>query len=404
MGVPESCSDIDAARRAAVKVMDDLKAEKVGEILKKTSGDQVLLDLALLNLKNLGPERRAELVSRLMDQNCGPDVVAPICATSRFREFELESINFVIKRYMTSAIKKTTDEILLNCTSIVYKFMHPIALARNSADLNERYMSLLMGYPYPYTIREQPRQLRHLSLDVVIPFLKRHIPQLKAYGAAHKPNCDVGYPECVKEDFWSTTQELEMKKSKLVQGIFALLTNPEIGNFFVSNRGSAEGKHTSALQIAVSFIDVWYIKWLKGLKDDQMNSSLAEDIRNFLLEIRYWNRDRAKRDLSKQIDRWESITSGWELAEVAVDDFHAFVKQHSSQLVGNEDLTPEQCELRPGRGLLHREPLSDGCTPLRSGATRVCCTLFQCEQRRGVHDSIWTKLCSMLFLCDRRRG
>merc|ERR1712048_915103 len=319
----------------------------VSELLGRKNGDKVVLDLALRSLKNTDETDRAKMVSILMDQNSGPDVVAPICLTSQLRKFEMQSINFVIKRYMTSAIKKTTDEILLNCTSIIYKFMHPVALARNRDDLNERYMSLLMGYPYPFAVREQPRHLRHLSLDVVIPFLKRHIPEFKSYGDAQVK--DVANPEKEK-GFWATSQEKELKKSKLVQGIFALLTNPEVGQYFVSSRTGDDGAHSPA-QLAVSFIEVWYTKWVQGLKNENMSASLTTDIKSFLLEVRYWKEDHAKNALRKQVTYWSEIMNKWEEADCALDSFNAFVRQHSGQLVGNAPLTAEQCELRPKKVL-----------------------------------------------------
>lgn len=254
----------------------------------------------------------------------------------------MESINFVIKRYMTSAIKKTTDEILVNCTSVMYKFTHPIALARNRDDLNERYMSLLMGYPYPYTVREQPRHLRHLSLDVVIPFLKRHLREIQAYGDAQENNESADK----QNNFWATSQERELKNSKIVQGVFALLTNPEVGRHFSSNGGVVDGDN-SATRLAVSFIEVWYTKWLQGLKNDNMSASLTADIKSFLLEIRYWKEDHVKHGLGLNVRKWSTIANKWAEAGGALDSFYAFVKQHCGQLVGNAPLTPEQSELRP---------------------------------------------------------
>jgi len=429
LGVDEKINDSVALKEAqedAQNRISNLKLKTVVDILGMESGDKVLLDLALQNLENLDEKGKAHKVSELMNQNCGPDVVAPICATSKLREFEVESINFVIKRYMTSAIKKTTDEILLNCTSIVYKFMHPVALARNRDDLNERYMSLLMGYPYPYTIREQPRHLRHLSLDVVIPFLKRHITQLKAYGYARKNKIE-GLPEGVTKEFWATTQELGMNESKLVQGIFALLTNSELGNFFLNNRGSNDGS-TCTLQLAVSFVDVWYMKWLEGLKGDHMSASLAEDIRTFLLEIRYWKADGAKNDLRMQMTCLRDLVSQWEKVQVALNSFHDFAKLSLLPLDG--ELTHEQRELRPKkldfdeappddiRRLCRRgkkgydddEPreFEDNNEPpgsIRTMASKCSLLLgLQCKKRKGCRRATmhgWATLCEMLFQCPR---
>jgi len=339
--------------------MDNLKERTIQEFLDGAPlystpedhpddkvSDKVLFDLALRFLKSPTETERAKLVSQLMDQNSGPDVVAPITLTSRLNDFQLDSINYVVKRYMASAIKKTTDEVLLNCTSLTYKFMHPVAISKNQADLNERHMSLLMGYPYPYTVRQQPRCQRHLSLDVVIPFLYHRKKELRILAEKFKGKnskadgqTDVEEEKVSDRSNWGTSQEKLAYQSRIVQGIFTL----------ISEKNDPASTYISSLDKGISCVTSWFMKWEQADRDndDTLRASLIMDIKSFLLEMRYRRQDKRKEALKAEIQQFKECADQWEATAQSLVNFREFVKKHSKDLAGNASLDDEQKCLKP---------------------------------------------------------
>jgi len=314
---------------------ENVKDKTLKELLQEPEGDKILFDVIMRNLKEFSAEDRAKKVSEMMDLNSGPDVVVPVQNTSNLSQFELESINYVIKRYMAAAIKKTTDEVLLNCTSIIYRMSHPINMLNNSAELDERMVSILMGYPYPYSFSEQPRALRHLSLDVVIPFLHRHVELLKW---DHQPQ--------VGQDLRCTSQETLVYESKIVQGIYQLLNQ---------RQGSDTEKE------AKSWVKSWYLKWevADHYNDTNQRRNLVHDIKNFLLKIRYMKQERRKENLMKDICKWKDIINKWERVNNSLDSFKVFMDNYGGALMGNQELSPEHKALKPMKKALETRNIAD---------------------------------------------
>lgn len=270
-----------------------------------------------------------------MDQNAGPDVVTQITLTSNLSEFEVNSINYVVKRYMASAVKKMTDEVLLNCTSLTYKFMHPVAIGKNLADLNERHMSLLMGYPYPYTLQQQPRSLRHLSLDVVVPFLYDRKEELKALAHCDVLDGDDNISPC-------TTQEMKAKKSPIVQSIFTLIRESK-------NNSSPEIQGMTPEDQVISHVNSWYMKWHSADQDNdpQLRAILVSEVKSFLLNMRYRNDDQYKKEIHEEMTRWKKNMASWQEATQSLRSFQIFVKKYGLELSGNQKLDDNQKKRKP---------------------------------------------------------
>merc|ERR1712070_893811 len=134
----------------------------------------LILGQVLQEFRTLSPEERAYVVANLMNMASSPDIPVSLNENSSMSEFELRSANFVLQRFISAIVKLTMDSVLTNLATVSYEFAHPANIARNSHKIQQRFLSVLLGYDYPYLVEDRPRGNWHLKPTTVIRYLYRH--------------------------------------------------------------------------------------------------------------------------------------------------------------------------------------------------------------------------------------
>jgi len=274
------------------------------------------LGRSLMKFDNTSPEQRAYLISSLIDMASGPDIPVAIQSNNSLNAFELRSANFVLQRYLSSMVKGTMDSVLMSIASVNYRFAQPDEILKNNAQLQERLLSVLLGYDYPYLTSEQPRRTRYLSLDVVIPFLFRHRSVLIKMVDEDGSSVEMA----------GVSLEADIHKSHL----FRAITAKDV--FHHSSEGQVPSEQRSAL------INQWYTKWTTANDTDNEldHKSLVCDLVTFLVQSRYrFSKDEQRiKELEGQLDEWRGV-------EAHLQSFSGYVSKFQSRLVGNDKLPDE---------------------------------------------------------------
>lgn len=312
------------------------------------SSDGLELGLSLQQLRNTSPLDRAYLMGTLTRLASSPDIPLQLQTNSGMTNVELASANFVVKRFISSMVKNTMDSTLLALTALQYKFAQPQKSSDNEHELMQRFLSVLLGYEYPYLTSEQPASKSYLSLDVVIPFLFRH--RKKLVGILFRECAGSGLPDddgrrgegdsgdatppddgstmelfsIASDDdntmFAGTSLEMGIENSCLLQAVVARSKKPQ------DESGPPVEDDVLAL------INSWHRLWSRGHKQNSASDKkkLVNDLVDFLTSDRYSLSpdEREVRTLQTQLE-------GWRQFEIMVASFRKYNKEHGEELVGN---------------------------------------------------------------------
>jgi hypothetical protein len=275
-------------------------------------------------------------MANLINMSSGPDVVPDPQCHGHLNKFEKRAINYVIPRNVSAAVKSTSDDVVLNVQATAYRFTHPVALQDDIVVLkNDRLLSLCLGYDYPYLQKEQPRQFRHLSLDIVIPFLYRWKKQLLP-----KENHSEA-PATLREHLDGTILETLIYQSHLFQAVCAKVYNEKM---------IPDPEGVVAMDAK---IENWYTKWI--CSDTQSEQALRNDVLMFLLECRYEQTGdnvlkEEVRQLNKQVTEWKSL-KGY------LGSFNQFIQNHGDDLLGKNGEAAKNGKLafRPTRPTVYTD-------------------------------------------------
>jgi len=124
---------------------------------------------------------RARLLSSMIKSNKLPDTIRSFENSNQTGRFDQQWLEFVSQRHLTCSVKRTLDDVLEVCTSLLYEFMHPAQKDIHMKQVMNRYESLCLGYQYPYLSEDRPVMYRFRDHEDVIQFLynnKHEILQL----------------------------------------------------------------------------------------------------------------------------------------------------------------------------------------------------------------------------------
>merc|ERR1712070_475416 len=128
----------------------------------------LILGQVLQEFRTLSPEERAYVVANLMNMASSPDIPVSLNENKSMSSFELRSANFVLQRFISAIVKLTMDSVLTNLATVTYDFAHPQNMSRNNHQIQQRFLSVLLGYDYPYLEKDRPPADRHLKPTTVI--------------------------------------------------------------------------------------------------------------------------------------------------------------------------------------------------------------------------------------------
>jgi len=338
-------------KNAMQQTTDGYTPDLKGKLAKNPSpfahiADQVkLLSGVMHQLKPSTPEDRAYLMSNLISMNTSPDIVVPHQDAGKLNSdgFERESINFVIQRYITAAVKSSLDQVLGTLAHSTYRFSHPAQFQENIDELNERLLSIMLGYRYPYLTKDQPRSEIHLSLDMVIPFLYRNLDQLT--DGSWKVD-EAGADEAERKmkrvslskdgEPGQKEPEVEIKGTSLETDIWRSVLFQAICEN-IQDAGVMKAK-----------IIQWHEKWRKADKhrNKEYGRDLVQEVLEFLMEHTY--RKISKRgEIEDEIREHQRRMTDWSKLQGYFDSFSSFLMQHGSKLCGVDELPDELKNLKP---------------------------------------------------------
>lgn len=247
---------------------------------------------------------------------------------------------------MSAKVKHTMDEVILNVTSVPHRFS-PSRIARNWHELEERLLSILLGYDYPYLAAERPRRQRHLGLDVVIPFVHRFrhrlvSEELLAPGGeivvlgtteendivhsclyqAVQSLCSSGHGKLSDQETEQMTEQIvaELCSCRVVE------SPDQVTEFQVQQKIAEQMKERTLARI-----DLWHRLWEMGSTSD-LNAELI----NFLLPFRYQKSQRALR-----IQQYEQWCKDWQGVMKQLDSLRQLHTEHGKELIATGPLSAQ---------------------------------------------------------------
>ena len=112
---------------------------------------------AVHSRKPAEPLERAQLFSSLTQMNSTPDVLINLTIKNEANEFEENSVQYQVKRFLSSGIYLSILSLLKNQKTMIYPYSHPGMIPTHTIELMERVVSRLCGYLYPYKASERPK-------------------------------------------------------------------------------------------------------------------------------------------------------------------------------------------------------------------------------------------------------
>jgi hypothetical protein len=317
-----------------------------GDLMKIPGGDQQEQSFARLHpnvrrladctnsLTNTSPYDRAYLMSSLIASQTSPDVVVPVQHASRLSRdgFEERSVNYVIQRFVSAGVKSTLDDVLLNSSNLAGRFTYGPNIEQNWMALEERLLSLLLGYKYPYLAKERPRTDRHLHLDTVIPFLYRHKDSLTKLEASQVSQSTSGDQHCI-------SLEKRIDESYLFQAVCQAMFEVSGGTITKKSiSDAASGEAFDASKKTKADILNWYDLWDESAENEGSQRLLNSALINYLLESRSSASPRLL--LQKEVQDLRDQVEKWEKFKHYLLQFKDLVAKHSKDLLSAED--PQQ--------------------------------------------------------------
>jgi hypothetical protein len=314
-----------------------------GQLFQGMSEDAKRQIILLNTFEPLTPKDRACLLSSMINADKLPDAINAFENSESPGFYEVNWMNFVKKRHLSCAVKRTLDDVLQSVTAQLYEYMHPRRIEVLSKEAWNRWESLVMGYPYAYVQSDRPSMYRYLNTDEVIQFLYRNRKQILLHCASISQLLAVGTQAPVDDSQQpASSQELELPEldykihqSPLFQCVCKL---------------AAEDPHG-----AEQFIIDLYAKWKftvsgNGGDGDSLQSQARKDltktILNFLLKRRFGNaeensdlKNNRRKQLVKRCCHWYRV-------QASVLSFVKFVKENKTKFVGSA-ISPEHIGLHP---------------------------------------------------------
>jgi hypothetical protein len=102
-----------------------------------------------------------------------PDVIGPFENADALGDHDRKFVNYVHQRHVTTAIKRTLDDVLEACTALLYEHS-TMRTTHHLRMVMQRFESLVLGYQYPHLSEDRPRMHRYRDESDVIQFLFRN--------------------------------------------------------------------------------------------------------------------------------------------------------------------------------------------------------------------------------------
>jgi hypothetical protein len=99
-------------------------------------------------------------------------------AKDMVNQTEEHLIEFSVKRFVSPGLYIKLLGIMMNISNVSYPYVQSAKLNTQICMLYERVLSLLAGYPYPYTREQRPVELKHLDPYEVVRFLHLSMKKL----------------------------------------------------------------------------------------------------------------------------------------------------------------------------------------------------------------------------------
>jgi hypothetical protein len=283
---------------------------------------------------NISPMDRAKLLTSLIKSNRLPDTIIPFENAAYPKAWEVEWLNYVVQRQISTAAKRTLDDVLQTVASLLYSYQHSTQAAVQLKETRTRWCSLVLGYPYPFVPEERPRCLRYLNPEDVIQFMYRNKAYILSFGIDIQQKRE---PADKGSDM--PLLDYAIRQSPLFKHIVQLASHEE------------EKERAKAHATIDKLYDLWLQTQLnQGGDGDDCNSNsvekLTDEILDLLLPVRYSKTSEHCKE-NKNLDQLKENYEKLHDAMVCLDGYARFIREHGVKLCTPEgrmkysDLKPD---------------------------------------------------------------
>jgi len=186
---------------------------------------------------------------------------------------------------------------LMNISSVKHPYLQNNTLGAQTNELYGRVLSLLCGYPYPYSPQERPEALSHLDPVRVVRFLRLSMKKLKAgvqeLKVGKKTNGLDGHPDQKPHDpqytplQLLTADQIRFAKSPIVQHVIrALMDGSEEEQRQIETQVESWYSRASSVETPVNqkALALLLVEFLASRAYDQNTHKVAAEANAKLLE------------------------------------------------------------------------------------------------------------------------